>query len=87
MSDERAVTITISIDGTPIVVPDGMPIGAALHSRRAALRRTGRRGEPRGLFCGMGLCFDCLVTVDGRPDIRACITPAADGMRVETTVR
>jgi len=50
---------------------------------RRAFRRTGN-GAPRGLFCGMGICFDCLVTVDGRPNVRACMTTVQPGMVVET---
>jgi len=42
--------------------------------------RTTRAGDPRGLFCGMGVCFDCLVIVDGVPGTRACVTWARDGM-------
>ncbi|MDQ0394358.1 (2Fe-2S)-binding protein [Labrys monachus] len=75
--------MTVIIDGSPVEAPAGMPIGALLHARDATLRLTGD-GRRRGLFCGMGLCFDCLVLVDGREAVRACITPAADGMRIVT---
>lgn len=47
------------------------------------IRHTSITGEPRGLNCGMGICFDCLVTVNGRPDLRACITPTHPGDRIE----
>ncbi|RCK68849.1 (2Fe-2S)-binding protein [Desertihabitans brevis] len=59
-------------------------VGAALlaHGVRST-RRTRREGRPRGLFCGIGACFDCLVKVDGGPDVRACLVPVRDGMRVE----
>ena len=40
------------------------------------LRYTTKRGEPRGVYCGMGICFDCLVTLNGRPNVRACQTQA-----------
>lgn len=77
--------VSITVDGAVLSVEPGLPLGAVLHRLRdGVLRHTDRRGEPRGLFCGMGVCFDCLVTVDGRPGIRACITPTAAGMRVET---
>ncbi|MCF8038149.1 MAG: (2Fe-2S)-binding protein, partial [Desulfohalobiaceae bacterium] len=42
--------------------------------------------EPRGFFCGMGVCYDCLVTVDGRPGTRACMTQVEDRMEVELDV-
>ena len=76
--------IVLEIDGRPVTAKAGMPLGALLHSQDRVLRRTARRGEPRGVFCGMGLCFDCLVTVDGRGAVRACVTPAANGTRVTT---
>jgi aerobic-type carbon monoxide dehydrogenase small subunit (CoxS/CutS family) len=47
-----------------------------------ALRHT-PGGAPRGVFCGMGVCFDCLVVVDGVPNTRACMTPVAEGMRIQ----
>ncbi len=43
-------------------------------------------GAPRGIYCGMGVCFDCLVVVDGVPNTRACTTLVADGMRIERQV-
>ncbi len=48
--------------------------------------RTTAGGEPRGVFCGMGVCFDCLVVVDGVPSTRACVTWVRDGMAVATQV-
>ena len=46
-------------------------------------RTTSRRESPRGLFCGIGVCFDCVVTVDGIPDVRACQRRAHGGEHVE----
>jgi sarcosine oxidase, subunit alpha len=64
---------------------DGESIAAALLAANVrAVRRSVRLGEPRGLYCGIGLCFDCVVTVDGQPNVRACLTQVADGMRVES---
>ncbi|MCL4488278.1 MAG: (2Fe-2S)-binding protein [Chloroflexi bacterium] len=83
-SDERGHQITITVDEEPLAAFEGETIaGALLAAGRRAWRRT-RRGQPRGLFCGIGLCFDCLVTVDGTPDVRACLTPVREGMVVET---
>jgi aerobic-type carbon monoxide dehydrogenase small subunit (CoxS/CutS family) len=50
---------------------------------RRTFRHTGH-GAPRGLFCGMGVCFDCLVTVDGVENVRACLTPVTEGMVIAT---
>ncbi|SHF96148.1 2Fe-2S iron-sulfur cluster binding domain-containing protein [Kaistia soli DSM 19436] len=77
--------ITLLVDGRRVESVAGRPLGAVLHGEgNPILRRTAKGEEPRGLFCGMGICFECLVTVDGRPNIRACITPVSDGMRIET---
>jgi predicted molibdopterin-dependent oxidoreductase YjgC len=51
---------------------------------RRTLHVTARTGEPRAFLCGIGVCFDCLVTVDGVRSTRACVTPVAEGMVVET---
>ncbi len=81
---ERGQAITITVDGAPLTAYAGETIaGALLASGRRAWRRTAH-GRPRGLYCGIGLCFDCLVTVDDTPNVRACLTPVAPGMVVET---
>ncbi len=82
MSGDDAMPATITVDGQTIVTASGIPLGAVLHEQRAVVRHTAS-GAPRGVFCGMGVCFDCLVTVDGRSEVRACVTPVRDGMRVE----
>lgn len=82
---EPDATITLTFDGRPLAGVTGDSVGAAL--TRAGVRswRTTRRGgRPRGLFCGIGICYDCLLTVDGVPDQRACLVPAADGMVVRS---
>ena len=64
---------------------DGQTVGAALVQAGIRSWRTTRFSDrPRGLFCGIGVCFDCLITVDGVPNVRACLCPAAAGMRVST---
>ncbi len=81
---ERGQAITIIVDGHPLPAHEGETIaGALLASGRRAWRGT-RHGQPRGLYCGIGLCFDCLVAVNGTPNVRACLTPVAAGMVVET---
>src|SRR5581483_1974099 len=57
---------------------------AALAAADIVSVRQARSGAPRGPFCGMGACFDCLVTVDGRPSQRACLTKVAAGMEVSS---
>ncbi|BCB76725.1 (2Fe-2S)-binding protein [Phytohabitans flavus] len=75
----------IAFDGAPIPCRDGWTIGAALTAAGVRSWRTTREGQrPRGLFCGIGICFDCLVTVNGRPSLRACLVAAAPGDDVRT---
>jgi predicted molibdopterin-dependent oxidoreductase YjgC len=77
--------VALLVDGERLEAEATVSLAAALLAAgRRRLRTTPRGGEPRGLFCGMGVCFDCLVTVDGRPGVRACLTRVRDGMRVET---
>ena len=77
--------ITLTLDGVPLTARPGQSVGAALTDADiTAWRVTRRHGRPRGLFCGIGVCFDCLLFVDGVPNQRACLVPAADGMRLET---
>ncbi len=72
-----------TFDGTPIEFRPGQSIGAALIAAGIPSWRSTRiGGRPRGLFCGIGVCFDCLVAVDGTPNQRACRVIAADGMTV-----
>ncbi|WP_440534669.1 (2Fe-2S)-binding protein [Variovorax sp. YR566] len=77
--------VTIHVNDSAVRTEAGRPISAVLHFRDGAVfRRTPKHQAPRGLFCGMGVCFECLVTVDGRAATRACLTPAREGMRIET---
>ncbi|WP_211875918.1 FAD-dependent oxidoreductase [Plastoroseomonas arctica] len=76
--------MSIAFDGRPISALPGESVGAALSAAGIlALRRT-VSGAERGLHCGMGACFDCLVTIDGRANQRACMVAVADGMVVES---
>jgi predicted molibdopterin-dependent oxidoreductase YjgC len=76
---------TFCFDGRPVPFEEGQSVGAALTAAGVTAWRTTRlAGRPRGLFCGIGVCFDCLVTVDGRPSRRACLEPARAGAHVAT---
>jgi predicted molibdopterin-dependent oxidoreductase YjgC len=82
---ERGRPLRIRVDGVDVTAFEGESLAAALIAAgRRATRRTETTGEPRGYFCGTGVCQDCLVTLDGRPNVRACMTPAREGLRVET---
>ena len=74
--------LTFTFDGRPIAALDGETIAAALSAAGIVAHRTTPAGAPRGLHCGMGACFDCVVTVDGQLGRRACMTKVAQGMTV-----
>lgn len=75
---------TFTFGGVPVDAEEGQSVGAALLAAgHRSWRTTRHAGAPRGLFCGIGICFDCLVVVNGRPNQRACLTEARDGDRVE----
>lgn len=77
--------VAFTFDGQEMCGYAGEPIAAALmaHGIRV-LRRSERNGQPRGIYCGIGHCYECRVTVDGTPGMRACITPVREGIRVES---
>jgi len=75
----------LHVDDREIEALAGHTVAAALlRAGVTSWRRTRVTGEPRGVFCGIGVCFDCLVTVNDRPNQRACITPARPGDVVRT---
>lgn len=80
-----APAVTILIDGHPFAARAGDSVAAALlASGRPACRTTAASGDPRGPFCMMGVCFDCLVVIDGRANQQGCLVAVAEGMEVET---
>lgn len=83
--ESREFTATIEVDGKRIPAAEGEPIAAALLAAGIkTFRYTHKNSRPRGLFCGIGRCTDCVMTVDGEPNVRTCITPVKDGMVIET---
>jgi aerobic-type carbon monoxide dehydrogenase small subunit (CoxS/CutS family) len=75
---------SFSVDGEPVEARAGETVAAAmLAAGRRTIRRTAKRDEPRGLYCVMGVCWECAVLIDGRT-VRACVVPAAPGLAVET---
>jgi predicted molibdopterin-dependent oxidoreductase YjgC len=79
------VTVEIDVDGEKILALEGEPIAAALiASGKSVFRYTRKRREERGVFCAIGRCTDCMMVVDGVPNVRTCITPVQPGMRIDT---
>ncbi|HWB85824.1 MAG TPA: (2Fe-2S)-binding protein [Bryobacteraceae bacterium] len=76
--------VELRVNGRPLTVSDGTTVAAALLSvGHAALRRS-VTGEWRGPLCGMGICFECRITIDGRPHVRGCQVVCRSGMDVRT---
>lgn len=77
--------VTFFYDGQEMQGLEGEPIAAALKAAGVMVHRyTKKRHEPRGIFCAIGRCTDCVMIVNGKPNVRTCITPLEDGMTVET---
>jgi predicted molibdopterin-dependent oxidoreductase YjgC len=78
--------VRFSFDGRPLQATRGMTVGGALLANGiVSWRQTPAGGRPRGIFCGTGICFDCLVDVAGRPAARACLVLVRDGDEVTTS--
>jgi hypothetical protein len=85
LPDEAAALLTIVVDGTPVKARAGDSVAAALLcAGMQAFRATAVSGAPRGPFCMMGACFDCVVTIDGQRNVQACLVRVAEGMRIDT---
>ncbi|NEE03351.1 (2Fe-2S)-binding protein [Phytoactinopolyspora halotolerans] len=77
--------VHVTVDGVSRTGRAGQTIaGILLTSGELSWRRTSQKNAPRGVFCGIGVCFDCVVTVNGQRDVRACQRRAADGDVVDT---
>jgi len=79
-----AESVTIRIDGRSVSVPAGITVAVALAAVGQSVTRHSVTGQPRGPLCGMGVCFECRVTIDGQPHQRACQTLCREGMEVST---
>lgn len=77
--------VSISLDGAAVDVGEDTNLAAVLLASPGRRARTSVSNEPRGPLCGMGVCFECRVTVNGRPHVRACMERCTDGMIVETS--
>jgi len=75
--------MTVTVNGSPISVPSGATVAVAVVMAAKACR-TSVTGEPRGPLCGMGICFECRVAIDGRPHCRSCQILCQPGMQVRT---
>ena len=76
--------VEIVVNGRRVWVPEGMPLAVALIETGVRGFRVSVQGERRAPICGMGICFECRVTLAGRPHQRSCLLPCTAGMVVET---
>lgn len=76
--------VQLDVDGEQVFAEPGITVAAALINAQRSALRTSVGGEPRGPVCGMGICYECRVTIDGIDHQRACLRVVVDGMRVET---
>ena len=83
LPDRRGATVTLYFEGEAVTAQEGDSVAAALLAAgHAVTRTTAVRGTPRGPFCMMGVCFDCLMEIDGQPNRQGCMVTVADGQQV-----
>jgi len=83
--DDKGATLILKVDGREIRAREGDTVAAALLVAGIKhIRTTPVSGKPRAPYCLMGVCFDCLVTIDGVGSRQACLVPVREGMAVET---
>jgi predicted molibdopterin-dependent oxidoreductase YjgC len=80
----RGKEVTLVIDNQEVIAYEGESVATVMMLEDKVAMRTTVEGQPRGVFCGMGVCFDCLVIVDEVPNTRACMTWVREGMQVKT---
>lgn len=77
---EEGAVVHLTVDGERLTARPGDTVAAALLAHSGAAFRQTAKGSDRTAFCMMGLCFDCLVEVDGRPNMQGCMVAVRDGM-------
>jgi predicted molibdopterin-dependent oxidoreductase YjgC len=81
----KGLKVMFEFDGNSLEGFEGEPIAMALRANGITIHRyTPRGGSPRGVFCAIGRCTDCVMVVDGVPNVRTCVTPLQNGMTVQT---
>lgn len=82
---EKGRIVTFTFDDKELTGCEGEPIAAALKAAGVMVHRyTKKQHKPRGIFCAIGRCTDCVMVVDGVPNVRTCITPLKEGMVIRT---
>jgi predicted molibdopterin-dependent oxidoreductase YjgC len=87
LPDAVSATVNVIVNGAPFRAPSGCTAAAALLLAGAIpTRTTPVSGTPRAPYCMMGVCFECLVEIDGAPNQQGCMVPVAEGMRIDRQV-
>lgn len=82
---QRGREVTFTLDGRQLKGFEGEPIAVALHAAGVkVLSHSLKKHRPRGFFCAIGNCSSCQMTVNGMPNIRTCVEPLVEGMKIET---
>ncbi|MCQ2532107.1 MAG: (2Fe-2S)-binding protein [Saccharofermentans sp.] len=82
---QKGELVHFTFDGKDVTGFEGESIAAALKAAGVMVHRyTAKEHKPRGIFCAIGRCTDCVMIVNGEPNVRTCITPLVEGMVVET---
>ena len=82
---EKGRKVRFTFDGRTMEGFEGEPVSVALRSNGVMVHRyTTKRNEPRGVFCAIGRCTDCIMVVDGVPNVRTCVEPLKEGMVIQT---
>jgi len=76
--------VRFDFDGKTFEGYEGEPIAASLKAAGVMVHRHTKKDSPRGIFCAIGRCTDCVMVVDGKPNVRTCVTPLVSGMKVQT---
>jgi len=81
---KRGRKATIFVNGQKTIAYEGETVHAALLAAGFSILRKSKTGDgERGMFCGIGVCYDCLVMINGKPNCRACMSDVEDGMKIE----
>ncbi|MBO6298114.1 MAG: (2Fe-2S)-binding protein [Lachnospiraceae bacterium] len=82
---EKGREVSFTFDGRQLKGFEDEPIAIALKANGVMIHRyTKKEHKPRGIFCAIGRCTDCVMVVDGKPNVRTCVTPLKEGMDIRT---
>ena len=81
---ETKEMVTITVDGEKVQVPEGITVAAAVlgHTEHRHVCRNSVSNKPRSPYCMMGVCFECMMEIDGRPNQQSCVVTVREGMEV-----